>query len=390
MASIVQRNKSFSVVYTIYDGDKKKQKWETYHSYEAALRRKEQLDLIQQHENERAQYREGTLAPFLEEYVELYGRIHWACSTYTSNEGLIRNYIVPFMGSMRLTEFSPKVIAALYGKLQSDPQITPSVLTNIHKLLHSAFEQAVLWEYVPRNPFQKASVPKAFPTEIPMLTTDEIKILIQNCDNHMLSIAIHLAFAGSLRKGEILALTWDDVDFQKGTVSISKTLKRVRRDAVDALNGKDILYQFPSVFDEGRTVTVLKRPKTKSSIRTVYLPDYVLDALQEWKETLKPVKRNRPDLILRYSNGRPLSEETLPRLLEKQLLQLGLPVVSFHSLRHSSISYKLVLTGGNIKAVQGDSGHAQAEMITERYGHIIDSCRKQCAQDFEKEFYKGI
>ena len=338
MASIVQRNKSFSVVYTIYDGDKKKQKWETYHSYEAALRRKEQLDLIQQHENERAQYREGALAPFLEEYVELYGRIHWACSTYTSNEGLIRNYIVPFMGSMRLTEFSPKVIAALYGKLQSDPKITPSVLTNIHKLLHSAFEQAVLWEYVPRNPFQKASVPKAFPTEIPMLTTDEIKILIQNCDNHMLSIAIHLAFAGSLRKGEILALTWDDVDFQKGTVSISKTLKRVRRDAVDALNGKDILYQFPSVFDEGRTVTVLKRPKTKSSIRTVYLPDYVLDALQEWKETLKPVKRNRPDLILRYSNGRPLSEETLPRLLEKQLLQLGLPVVSFHSLRHSSIS----------------------------------------------------
>lgn len=390
MASIVQRNKSFSVVYTIYDGDKKKQKWETYHSYEAALRRKEQLDLIQQHENERAQYREGALAPFLEEYVELYGRIHWACSTYTSNEGLIRNYIVPFMGSMRLTEFSPKVIAALYGKLQSDPQITPSVLTNIHKLLHSAFEQAVLWEYVPRNPFQKASVPKAFPTEIPMLTTDEIKILIQNCDNHMLSIAIHLAFAGSLRKGEILALTWDDVDFQKGTVSISKTLKRVRRDAVDALNGKDILYQFPSVFDEGRTVTVLKRPKTKSSIRTAYLPDYVLDALQEWKETLKSVKRNRPDLILRYSNGRPLSEETLPRLLEKQLLQLGLPVVSFHSLRHSSISYKLVLTGGNIKAVQGDSGHAQAEMITERYGHIIDSCRKQCAQDFEKEFYKGI
>ena len=390
MASIVQRNKSFSVVYTIYDGDKKKQKWETYHSYEAALRRKEQLDLIQQHENERAQYREGALAPFLEEYVELYGRIHWACSTYTSNEGLIRNYIVPFMGSMRLTEFSPKVIAALYGKLQSDPKITPSVLTNIHKLLHSAFEQAVLWEYVPRNPFQKASVPKAFPTEIPMLTTDEIKILIQNCDNHMLSIAIHLAFAGSLRKGEILALTWDDVDFQKGTVSISKTLKRVRRDAVDALNGKDILYQFPSVFDEGRTVTVLKRPKTKSSIRTVYLPDYVLDALQEWNETLKPVKRNRPDLILRYSNGRPLSEETLPRLLEKQLLQLGLPVVSFHSLRHSSISYKLVLTGGNIKAVQGDSGHAQAEMITERYGHIIDSCRKQCAQDFEKEFYKGI
>ena len=390
MASIVRRNKSFSVVYTIYKGGKKKQKWETYHSYEAALRRKEQLDLIQLYEKERARYQEGTLAQFLEEYVELYGRIHWACSTYTSNEGLIRNYIIPFMGSMRLSEFTPKVIAALYGKLQSDPKISPSIMTNIHKLLHSAFEQAVLWEYVPRNPFRKANVPKLFPSEIPMLTVDEIRMLIQNCDNQMLSIAIHLAFAGSLRKGEILALTWDDVEFQNGTISVSKTLKRVRRDAVDVLNGKDILHQFPAAFDEGRTVTVLKRPKTKSSIRTVYLPDYVLDVLQEWRETLKPVKRNQPDLLLRYSNGRPLSEETFPRLLEKQLLQLGLPVVSFHSLRHSSISYKLVLTGGNIKAVQGDSGHAQAEMITERYGHIIDSCRKQCAQDFEEEFYKGM
>lgn len=390
MASIVQRNKSFSVVYTIYDGEKKRQKWETYHSYVAALRRKEQLDLIQQHEKERAKYQEGTLVQFLEEYVELYGRVHWDCSTYTSNEGLIRNYIIPFMGNMRLTEFTPKVIAALYGKLQSDPKISPSVLINIHKLLHSAFEQAVLWEYVPRNPFQKANVPKVFLSEILMLTIDEIKTLIQNCDNQMLSIAIHLAFAGSLRKGEILALTWDDVDFQKGTISVSKTLKRVRRDAVDVLNGKDILYQFSAAFDEGRTVTVLKRPKTQSSIRTVYLPDYVLDVLREWKGTLKPVKRKQPDLILRYSNGRPLSEETLPRLLEKQLLQLGLPVVSFHSLRHSSISCKLVLTGGNIKAVQGDSGHAQAEMITERYDHIIDSCRKQCARDFEEEFYKGM
>ena len=390
MASIVQRNKSFSVVYTIYDGDKKKQKWETYHSYEVALRRKEQLDLIQQHEKERTQYREGTLAQFLEEYVELYGRVHWACSTYTSNEGLIRNHIIPFMGSMRLTEFTPKVIAALYGKLQSDPKISHSVMTNIHKLLHSAFEQAVLWEYVTRNPFRKANVPKSFPSEIPMLAVDEIKTLLQNCDNQMLSIAIHLAFAGSLRKGEILALTWDNVDFQKGTISVSKTLKRVRRDAVDVLNGKGILIQFPAAFDEGRTVTVLKRPKTQSSIRTIYLPDYVLDVLRDWKGTLKPVKRKQPDLVLRYSNGRPLSEETLPRLLEKQLLKLGLPVVSFHSLRHSSISYKLILTGGNIKAVQGDSGHAQAEMITERYGHIIDTCRKQCAEDFEEEFYRGM
>ena len=104
MASIVRRNKSFSVVYNICDGEKKRQKWETYHSYEAALRRKEQLDLLQLHKKERAQYREGTLAQFWEEYVELYGRIHWACSTYTSNEDLIRNYTIPFISIKTSTD----------------------------------------------------------------------------------------------------------------------------------------------------------------------------------------------------------------------------------------------------------------------------------------------
>lgn len=390
MASIVQRNKSFGVVYTIYDRKKKRQKWETYHSYEVALRRKEQLDLIQQHEKERAKYQEGTLAQFMEEYVELYGRAHWACSTYTSNEGLIRNYIIPFMGSMYLSEFTPKVVAALYGKLQSDLKNSSSVMTNIHKLLHSAFEQAVLWECVPQNPFRKVNVPKAFPPEIPMLSVDEIKTLLQNCDKQMLSIAVHLAFSGSLRKGEILALTWSDVDFKSGTIFINKTLKRVQKNAIQALDRNDILYQFPAVFDEGRTVIVLKRPKTRSSIRTVYLPSHVIDLLQDWKKEQTSCGKNVPDLILRYSSGRPLQEEALPRMLERQLLTLGLPKVTFHSLRHSSITYKLILTGGNIKAVQGDSGHAQAEMITERYGHVIDSCRKECAQNFQKEFYEAL
>lgn len=85
------------------------------------------------------------------------------------------------------------MIAALYGEIQSDLKIIPSVLTNTHKLLHNAFEQAVLWEYVSRNPFRKENIPKAFLNEIPTL--------IQSSDNHMLTIAIHFAFAGSLRIG---------------------------------------------------------------------------------------------------------------------------------------------------------------------------------------------
>lgn len=400
MASIVQRGKSYSVVYTKRTNDGKKQKWETYHSYEEAIRRKEQIELVQTHEKLRLNYQEGSLTKLLDEYVELYGRFHWSYSTYTSNMALIKSYIIPFMGSMQLSEFTPKTVAVLYRQMMiypnfsnlrlEDRPMTPQILTNIHKLLHSAFEQAVLWEYVDRNPFHKVSLPKSLPKQIPILSVEEIRLLLCKCDDPQLNIALHLAFAGSLRKGEIIALTWDDIDSSSGSVSVRKTLKRIRRDAIDAIGGKDILYQFPPVFDEGRTVTVLKRPKTQSSIRTVYLPPYVMDALSMWKAAQKPCQRAQPNLVLRYSNGRPLQEDTLLRLLERQLLILGLPKVTFHSLRHSSITYKLVLTNGNIKAVQGDSGHAQAEMITERYGHVIDTCRKQCAQSFQDQFYQGL
>lgn len=390
MASIVKRNKSFSVVYTSYEGGKKKQRWETYHSYEAALHRKEQVELVQVKQKERLQNHADNLAELLAEYVELYGQAHWSYSTYTNHVALIQNHILPAFGDMKLTEFSPKTIAVLYSRMRNQKNMTPQILSSVHKLLHSAFEQAVLWEYADRNPFHKATLPKSFPCPMAMLSNEEIKKLLQYSGFSLLGIAVHLAFAGSLRKGEILALTWSDVDFKNSTIFINKTLKRVRKDTIQALDRDDIFYQFPAVFDAGRTVIVLKRPKTQSSIRTVYLPPYVMDLLQDWKKEQTPCGKNVPDLILRYSSGRPLQEEALPRMLERQLLALGLPKVTFHSLRHSSITYKLILTGGNIKAVQGDSGHARAEMITERYGHVIDSCRKECAQNFQKEFYETL
>ena len=66
---------------------------------------------------------------------------------------------------------------------------------------------------------------------------------------------------------------------------------------------------------------------------------------------------------------------------------MGAPDVVFHSLRHTSVTYKLKLSGGDIKAVQGDSGHAQADMVTEVYGHILDEDRRKNAEPMENAFY---
>lgn len=201
MASIVKRNKSFSVVYTSYQGGKKKQRWETYHSYEAALHRKEQVELVQVKQKERLQNHANNLAELFEEYVELYGQAHWSYSTYTNHVALIRNHILLAFGDMRLTEFSPKTIAALYSRMRNQRNMTLQILSSVHKLLHSAFEQAVIWEYADRNPFHKATLPKPFPSPTEMLSNEEIKKLLQHSEFSLLGIAVHLAFAGSLRKG---------------------------------------------------------------------------------------------------------------------------------------------------------------------------------------------
>ena len=73
--------------------------------------------------------------------------------------------------------------------------------------------------------------------------------------------------------------------------------------------------------------------------------------------------------------------------MQKVIDEQGLPDVVFHSLRHTSVTYKLKLSGGDIKAFQGDSGHAQADMVTEVYGHIIDEDRRKNAQRMEDAFY---
>lgn len=75
--------------------------------------------------------------------------------------------------------------------------------------------------------------------------------------------------------------------------------------------------------------------------------------------------------------------------MQKIIDELGLPDVVFHSLRHTSVTYKLKLSGGDIKAAQGDSGHAQADMVTEVYGHILDEDRRKNAELMENAFYGG-
>ena len=100
-------------------------------------------------------------------------------------------------------------------------------------------------------------------------------------------------------------------------------------------------------------------------------------------------KRQDYDLVFASTQGTPTEANYINRAFSKLIADNNLPKVVFHSLRHTSTTYKLKLSGGDIKAVQGDTGHAQATMVTERYAHILDDDRRVNAARFQKEFYGG-
>ena len=115
--------------------------------------------------------------------------------------------------------------------------------------------------------------------------------------------------------------------------------------------------------------------------------------LREWQTAQTELKEYLGDeyqdenLVLALPNGRPCENRIIAKEFEKLKKKANLPNVVFHSLRHSSTTYKLKLNHGDLKATQGDTGHAQIDMITDIYAHILDEDRKINAQKFETAFY---
>ena len=403
-----------SVVYTYTDENgNKRQKWETFETNAEAKKRKLQVEYEQE---------SGTFIPpsaktvndLLDEYMSIYGVNTWAMSTYESRKSLIANYIRPLIGDMKLEDVTPRIMDKYYRDLLSvkavsskyvkarTEYLTPHTVREVHKTLRNAFNQAVKWELMTRNPVEHATLPKEEHKTRDIWTAEVLQKALEACDDDILRLAINLAFSCSLRMGELLGLTWDCIDISptsielgQASIFVEKELQRVNREAMADLDGKDIMFKFPPTFASTHTALVLKTPKTKTSVRKVFLPKTVAEMLVQRKADIEELKDLFGDefvdfnLVFCSSNGKPIEGQVINRAFNKLIEEKGLPKVVFHSLRHSSITYKLKLNGGDMKSVQGDSGHAQVKMVADVYSHIIDDDRRLNAERMEAAFYSG-
>lgn len=418
MASIVKRGKTYSIVYYEGEGKDRHQVWESGLSYNTAKARKAQLE-YEFSQNIHVDQNNITVSQFLHEFVTKYGEKRWVASTYDGNVGLLENYVYPYLGDKKLRNVRTKTVDDYYHFLlyEAEPvtnpgkpkreHLTTSIIHDIHKVLRCAFNQAVKWEYIAKNPFLNATLPEHKEKKRSALTPEQLYKVIEFTDRpeiydyYMIHCAIHLAFACSMRGGEVGGAQWERYDPANKALYIDRVIDRVDRQLIDSLTKMDVLFKFPNLYPGTRTVIVLKQPKTEGSVRNVYIPDTVAQKLEVLRKLQNKLKLELGsdgymdyDLIICQANGRPIMTEHLNKRFKDVLTAMGDPSINvkdivFHSIRHTSTGVKLRLSGGDLKAVQGDGGWSSPDMVTKRYAHILDEDRQSLASAMEQQFYRG-
>lgn len=358
-----------------------------------------------------------TLSEFLDKYVEEYGTTHWGDSQYSSVVRHINDYIKPSgISRLLLKDIRTQDIDKFYNDLLSTTAIQRtghkqtktvgiSVIEKIHSELRAALNQAVRWGYISSNPASCVTLPEVEHKKRDVWTPEEAQKVISSCDNRLLKVAILLAIACSMRIGEILGLTWDHFKYDdhslqtnSSRIEVVQELKRCEKAALEATKVQGKIYLvFPElkVANPCKTVLVLKKPKTDSSIRTLYVPNSVARELIALKAEQNELKAKLKDayndfnLVFAQPTGRPTEERIIAKELSDLIEKVGVRKVVFHSLRHLSTSVKLKVSGGDVKAVQGDTGHAQSSMVTDVYSTTFDSDRLRVAGLMEETFFNS-
>ena len=260
--------------------------------------------------------------------------------------------------SMKLQKLTTQQVQSLYSKKLKEGLSSERVRT-IHAVLHKALDHAKRIKLVAINVCDDVEeLPRQAQHEIQPLTPEQAQMLLQKIHEHNLEALLTLALTTGMRKGEILALRWQDIDLQKNTLQIRHTVN----------------YRGRGKFLEGE-------PKTEKSKRKIILPQFVVEALKSHRtmqlETRLQVGSAWVDNDLVFSNkhGGFMVPLTLSRHFEKLLEEASLPRIRFHDLRHSAATL-LLSEGVHPKVVQELLGHSQISMTIDVYSHALPSMQQ--------------
>lgn len=321
------------------------------------------------------------LGDFCNQYLEILSTSESvAPTTVAMHKRAIQHYILPALGHIKMKDLKPihvqKFIQEISKELpntstrnrdQPTMKLKPATIKRYYVVLQSILSRACKLGVISTNPAtsSKIDLPQQGQAEIEIFTKEEASKMLSCLNNEPLiyQALIHLAIVTGARKGELIALTWDNIDLKTGTIIIKQSNYK--------LTGEEI-----------------KTKTTKSGkIRSVSIPPYCVSLLKDYRvhqmqEQIKAGDQwNDENWVFTQWNGKPMHVNTPSHWFSKFLAKYDLPHRKFHALRHTSATL-LLANGTNIKTVSSRLGHSQLS-TTNIYLHSIEEADRAASQSFE-------
>jgi integrase len=287
------------------------------------------------------------LNQYLDRWLEMAARPKLRTRSFADYRSLLRRYVRPTLGEQGLAGLRPFDLQEMYNAMQQR-KLSPRTIQYTHAVLHAALEQAVQWRLLDSNPASGVEIPKPRRAEIRVMRPDEARRFLHHIAGTRYGALLGLALTTGMRPSEYLALRWSDIDWEKETVSVTRSLKKA----------------------SGWSFSQTKRARSR---RMVKLTRWVVEQLRErWRgevtePSLTPITA-RP--IFRSLSGRPVNSDYLARVFKRRLREAALEPMRLYDLRHTAATLALA-AGVPAKVISEQLGHASSAFTLDVYTHVL-------------------
>ena len=300
------------------------------------------------------------LADYMRQWIADAETLHLSPTTAERYRQFIDHQIVPHLGGVRLQQLKPGHIASWHATLLKEggadrKPLAARTVGHAHRVLHRALADAYRLEMIQRNPASAVKPPKVEASETAILTRDQIADVLAKIKGASVFPLIATAIYTGMRRGELLALRWGDVDLDAGTVRVEQSLEQTSAGLR------------------------FKAPKTKSGRRKISLPEYAAAVLRQHRKSRLELRMRLgagrlPDEALVFCNidGAPYSPRAVSKSWARLVRAHDLPKVTLHSLRHSHAS-ALISAGMDAVSVSKRLGHANPQITLSTYSHLFNA-----------------
>ncbi len=297
-------------------------------------------------------------------WLDSYKKNSVTSNTYARYYTIARKWIIPNIGGIKLQSLKSINIQQLYNTMNASG-LSGTSIKHAHIILSQSLNQAVSDKLINSNPDENTTRPKRNKPSINILSLEDENKLVAFLKNDVYGVGIKLTLNTGIRIGELLGLTWSDIDLNNNSLSINKSLGRCIE-----------------VIDNDKYISTLKMHgvKTRASIRIIPLLDSDIEMLLLYKE--KTCVENKYNLIFPSSNGNFMESRNYVKVFHRILKDCCISKIKFHALRHTFATRALEF---NIhpKLVQEILGHSSISMTLDTYSHVLPGQKRSAIEQLK-------